>query len=128
MPGLYDNIHAKRERIKDGSGVLPGKTIFFCSTKAHARRIEEIFDKLYPQHHGELALGVADDGPGVPPEELPRLAERFYRGSDARAEGSGLGLAIAQGIAHLHQARLELENLPGGGFEARLRWYPSPAT
>lgn len=78
------------------------------------------------QHNGALALGVADDGPGVPPEELPRLAERFYRGRDAHAEGSGLGLAIAQGIADLHQARLELENLAGGGFEARLRWVPSP--
>ncbi|MDB5014218.1 MAG: box helicase, partial [Daejeonella sp.] len=36
------------ESIKDANGVLPGKTIFFCMTKAHARRIEEIFDSLYP--------------------------------------------------------------------------------
>jgi type I restriction enzyme R subunit len=43
------------ESIKDANGVLPGKTIFFCATKAHARRIEEIFDRLYPQYHGELA-------------------------------------------------------------------------
>ena len=43
------------ESIKDANGVLPGKTIFFCTTKAHARRIEEAFDKLYPHHHGELA-------------------------------------------------------------------------
>ena len=43
------------ESIKDSDGVLPGKTIFFCSTKAHARRIEEIFDALYPQYKGELA-------------------------------------------------------------------------
>ncbi|WP_235085329.1 DEAD/DEAH box helicase family protein [Chromobacterium sp. Beijing] len=43
------------EAIKDANGVLPGKTIFFCATKAHARRMEEIFDKLYPQYHGELA-------------------------------------------------------------------------
>lgn len=43
------------EAIKDANGVLPGKTIFFCATKAHARRMEDIFDKLYPQYHGELA-------------------------------------------------------------------------
>ncbi|CQH10385.1 type I restriction endonuclease subunit R [Yersinia mollaretii] len=43
------------EAIKDSNGVLPGKTIFFCATKAHARRMEDIFDKLYPQYHGELA-------------------------------------------------------------------------
>lgn len=43
------------ESIKDSNGVLPGKTIFFCATKAHARRMEEIFDTLYPQYYGELA-------------------------------------------------------------------------
>lgn len=53
------------ECIKDGNGVLPGKTIFFCSTKAHARRIEEIFDKLYPQYHGELAKVLVSDDPRV---------------------------------------------------------------
>ncbi|MEF8700993.1 MAG: ATP-binding protein [Candidatus Accumulibacter sp. UW26] len=78
------------------------------------------------RRNGELALGVADDGPGVAPEELPRLAERFYRGREASAEGSGLGLAIAQRIAELHEARFEVENLVGGGFEARLRWCRQP--
>ncbi|MCK5520723.1 MAG: restriction endonuclease subunit R, partial [Candidatus Marinimicrobia bacterium] len=43
------------ECIKDADGVLPGKTIFFCISKAHARRIEEIFDSLYPEYRGELA-------------------------------------------------------------------------
>lgn len=53
------------ECIKDANGVLPGKTIFFCSSKAHARRIEEIFDKLYPQYHGELAKVLVSDDPRV---------------------------------------------------------------
>lgn len=53
------------EAIKDANGVLPGKTIFFCATKAHARRIEEIFDRLYPQHHGELAKVLVSDDPRV---------------------------------------------------------------
>jgi type I restriction enzyme R subunit len=53
------------ECIKDGSGVLPGKTIFFCSSKAHARRMEEIFDKLYPQHKGELAKVLVSEDPRV---------------------------------------------------------------
>lgn len=43
------------ESIKDANGVLPGKTIFFCSSKSHARRIEKIFDSLYPEYNGELA-------------------------------------------------------------------------
>lgn len=53
------------EGIKDADGVLPGKTIFFCATKAHARRIERIFDKLYPQYHGELAKVLVSDDPRV---------------------------------------------------------------
>ncbi|WP_285338978.1 DEAD/DEAH box helicase family protein [Vibrio parahaemolyticus] len=53
------------EAIKDGNGVLPGKTIFFCTTKAHARRIEDIFDKLYPQYNGELAKVLVSDDPRV---------------------------------------------------------------
>ncbi|MHA6572608.1 type I restriction endonuclease subunit R [Pseudomonas yamanorum] len=53
------------EAIKDASGVLPGKTIFFCATKAHARRIEEIFDKLYPHYHGELAKVLVSEDPRV---------------------------------------------------------------
>ena len=51
-----------QECIKDEDGVLPAKTIFFCMTKAHARRIEEIFDELYPEYMGELAkVMVSDD-------------------------------------------------------------------
>jgi len=53
------------ECIKDQNGVLPGKTIFFCSTKAHARRMEDIFDKLYPQYKGELAKVLVSDDPRV---------------------------------------------------------------
>lgn len=70
----------------------------------------------------DLMMSVADNGPGVSDEELPRLIERFYRSRDAVAEGSGLGLTIVQRIAELHGASLELQNRPGGGLEARLRW------
>lgn len=49
------------ESIKDGNGVLPGKTIFFCISKAHARRMEEIFDSLYPEYKGELAKVIVSE-------------------------------------------------------------------
>lgn len=50
------------ESIKDPNGVLPGKTIFFCASKNHARRIEQIFDNLYPEYKGELAkVMVSED-------------------------------------------------------------------
>ncbi|MGF2410682.1 type I restriction endonuclease subunit R [Ferruginibacter sp.] len=51
--------------IKDANGVLPGKTIFFCATKAHARRMEEIFDSLYPEYKGELAKVLVSEDPRV---------------------------------------------------------------
>lgn len=53
------------ECIKDPDGVLPGKTIFFCASKDHARRIEEIFDQLYPQYKGELAKVLVSEDPRV---------------------------------------------------------------
>ena len=53
------------ESIKDANGVLPGKTIFFCISKAHARRMEEIFDSLYPEYKGELAKVLVSDDPRV---------------------------------------------------------------
>lgn len=53
------------ESIKDANGVLPGKSIFFCATKAHARRIEQIFDTLYPEYKGELAKVLVSDDPRV---------------------------------------------------------------
>lgn len=53
------------EGIKDPNGVLPGKTIFFCISIAHARRIEQLFDALYPQYHGELAKVIVSDDPRV---------------------------------------------------------------
>ncbi len=53
------------ECIKDSNGVLPGKTIFFCSSMSHARRLEQIFDTLYPEYRGELAKVLVSDDPRV---------------------------------------------------------------
>ena len=53
------------ESIKDSNGILPGKTIFFCISKAHARRMEEIFDSLYPEYKGELAKVIVSEDPRV---------------------------------------------------------------
>jgi len=52
-----------QESIKDDDGVLPAKSIFFCMSKAHARRVEEIFDELYPEYVGELAKVIVSDDP-----------------------------------------------------------------
>jgi signal transduction histidine kinase len=64
-----------------------------------------------------VRLEVQDTGEGIPPEELPRVFERFYRGDPARSReaGSGLGLAIARGIVEAHGGRLWVESEPGRG-------------
>jgi len=69
-----------------------------------------------------LQVSVRDDGPGIPPEELARVFEPFYRASAAQhadAEGSGLGLAIAQGILRLHHTVIRADSRPGEGAEFR---------
>ncbi|MDP2832312.1 MAG: ATP-binding protein [Pseudomonadota bacterium] len=72
--------------------------------------------------NGAPRLWVDDSGSGVAEEELPRLTERFYRGSEVTQGGSGLGLAIVARIAQLHGARLSLENRAEGGLRAMLLW------
>ncbi|MFI9319355.1 sensor histidine kinase [Kitasatospora aureofaciens] len=68
-----------------------------------------------------LELTVRDHGPGITPEDLPYVFDRFYRASAARAlPGSGLGLAMARQIARAHGATLTAENAPGGGALFRL--------
>lgn len=68
-------------------------------------------------------LEVADQGPGLSPEEADRVFERFYRVDPSRSHdhgGSGLGLAIASTIAQGHGGRLELETATGRGSVFRL--------
>ena len=67
---------------------------------------------------------VRDTGPGIPPEQLPRIFERFYRASDGRTResgGTGLGLTIARDLARAQEGDLEAENARDHGMVFRLR-------
>ena len=73
----------------------------------------------------EASFSVRDDGPGIAPEHLPRLTERFYRVDTAasrEAGGTGLGLAIVKHIVLRHRGRLTIESKAGEGatFKANL--------
>ncbi len=61
------------------------------------------------------SIAVADTGPGIRAEDLPRLFDRFFRAPGAPEGGSGLGLSIAQWIADRHHGRLAAANAEGGG-------------
>jgi signal transduction histidine kinase len=64
---------------------------------------------------GSVEICVADDGPGIPDAEKPKVAQRFYRGDTSRGTpGVGLGLSLVQAVAKLHGGTLELtDNFPG---------------
>jgi two-component system phosphate regulon sensor histidine kinase PhoR len=70
-------------------------------------------------------LSVRDFGPGIAPEHIPRLTERFYRVDVSRSRevgGTGLGLAIVKHIAARHRARLEIVSEPGKGATFAVRF------
>jgi two-component system sensor histidine kinase TctE len=68
----------------------------------------------------EAVLSVVDNGPGVPPDQLSRLGERFFRASNAATGGSGLGLAIASSVAERHGGYLSVRNADQDGCVADL--------
>jgi signal transduction histidine kinase/AmiR/NasT family two-component response regulator len=74
----------------------------------------------------QACLEVQDTGPGIEPEDLPHLFERFYRGQNVGSSnipGTGLGLSIVQEIVNLHGGKIEVESQPGQGSTFRV-WLP----
>jgi signal transduction histidine kinase len=65
------------------------------------------------EEDGRARLAVQDDGPGIPPEHLEQVFDRFYRVEGARASGSGLGLAIARELAELMGGSVDVHSSAG---------------
>lgn len=65
---------------------------------------------------------VRDNGPGVTPETMAHIGERFYRPPGQQVTGSGLGLSIVRRIATLHGMTASFGNAPEGGFSATVQW------
>ncbi len=93
LPQVFSNLLGNAIKFTP-----PGGTIVL-----RARRIGE-----------RVEFAVIDDGPGIPPEQLPHVFERYWKARTADRDGVGLGLAIAQGIVEAHDGRIEVESSGSG--------------
>jgi len=73
---------------------------------------------------GHIELSVSDNGPGIPPEDIPHLFERFWRAEKSRNRatgGSGLGLAIVKQLIEAHHGEVQVESQTGSGTRFTIR-------
>jgi two-component system phosphate regulon sensor histidine kinase PhoR len=81
------------------------------------------------QHAGGVQVTVSDTGPGIPPEDLSRIFERFYQVDKSRVrgdkKGTGLGLTISKEIVEAHGGRIQADSVAGQGASFMI-WLPLP--
>lgn len=85
--------------------------------------VESTIDVSSRRNGATIAITVADRGPGIPNEDLPRIFERFYRADRSRTTdpgGTGLGLAIVKHLVELHGGHTDARHRDGGGAEVTI--------
>ncbi|MBI4498448.1 MAG: sensor histidine kinase [Chloroflexi bacterium] len=115
-------VQGDRDRLRQLVLILADNAIRYTDAGAVTLRVTGTRD--------HALISVADTGPGIAPERLPLIFERFYRADAARSAGdggAGLGLPIARWIVEAHGGRLTVASTPGQGttFTVRL---PRPAS
>jgi signal transduction histidine kinase len=103
-------IRADRERLLQVFSNLLGNAIRFTPEGGTVTVGAE-------QGEGEVIFFVQDTGPGIPCEDLPRLFDRFWKGTNS--PGTGLGLPIAKGIVEVHGGTITVDSEPGRGTRVR---------
>ena len=81
------------------------------------------------RHDDDVFVEVADNGLGIPADDIPRIFERFYRVDRSRSRemgGTGLGLSIVKHVAQVHGGGIDVSSAPGAGSKFRL-YFPIPA-
>jgi two-component system phosphate regulon sensor histidine kinase PhoR len=104
-------VRADRERLAQIFMNLIDNAIKFNKKGGQVRISAQKADQI-------LRIQVEDTGMGIPPADLPRVFERFYRANKDRSHdipGTGLGLAIVKHLVEAHQGKVEAESMPGKG-------------
>jgi signal transduction histidine kinase len=111
VPLMLPRIRADQNRIDQVLGNLVRNAL----THLPPGGLIRLEASTYP---GGVLFSVSDNGPGISPEELPYIFERFYRADRSRARvtgGAGLGLSIARSLVEAHGGRIRAESEPGEG-------------
>ena len=109
---LEKEIAGSPSELHSALSNLVGNAIRYTPTSG------EISVEVMSLPDGRVTCSVEDTGPGITPEHIPRLTERFYRVDRSRSRdtgGTGLGLAIVKHVAQRHGAELKIESTPGKG-------------
>jgi signal transduction histidine kinase len=134
IPALVREVVARLAPVTDGHAVEIQVEGQIPNAEVDPTRLEQVLGNLlsnaakysYPDTpiqvrvahaDGGVLVSVANEGPGIPPAELPRIFTRFYRTENARErpiQGLGLGLYISKGIVDAHQGRIWVDSVVGG--------------
>ncbi|MGB7206796.1 MAG: HAMP domain-containing sensor histidine kinase [Anderseniella sp.] len=114
----YDFARSRARIIGDNRALRQIWLNLISNAIKFAPENSEISLRVDQKSNGSVVLSVADNGPGLPAEELELMRSAFVRGSYAQKkaiDGAGLGLSIVNGLAELHEARLSMSvNMPTG--------------
>lgn len=113
--------------LGDASRVLDLLDNLIDNCLRYAGRGSSVTVTLESAANDAAILKVEDNGPGVPPDLLPRLSERFFRAPGSNEEGSGLGLSIVQSIAERHHAEVIYQSGEESGLCVEVRFPPMQA-
>lgn len=109
-PDLPIRVSSDRERVLQVFANLIGNAIKFTPKGGQI--------KILACHEADVVkFTVADTGPGIPPEHLDHVFDRYWQAKSTAKLGAGLGLSIAKGIVEAHGGRIWVESSPGSGAE-----------
>ena len=104
------SVASDRERVLQVFANLIGNAIKFTPKGGEVRILTSL-------DNGEVRFTIADSGPGIPPEHLNHVFDRYWQAKSTAKLGTGLGLSIAKGIVEAHGGRIWVESPPGSGAQ-----------